>query len=149
MKKYFIVLILVIFFVVGCGNDTNINNLDIEGASKSIDKEFTNMAAIDDTQLKVIYGLNVELLSNYSIKSSYLNNGNFYALIKVEEKNKKEVQNQMQKMFGIMSEQSNLYSPEAVDLINNRLETSVGDYLIYIISNDNDKYYDILKGYIK
>ena len=55
----------------------------------------------------------------------------------------------MQKMFGIMSEQSNLYSPEAVDLINNRLETSVGDYLIYIISNDNDKYYDILKGYIK
>ena len=149
MKKLFIGFILVLFFVVGCGNNTNIDNLDIKGASESFDKEFKNMSIIDDTQLKVIYGLNVDLLQEYSIKSSSLNNGNFYALIKTESKNKKEVQDQMQKMFGIMSEQSNLYSPEAVDLINNRLETSMGDYLIYIISDDNDKYYNILKGYIE
>ena len=103
---------------------------------------------MDDTQLNVIYGLDTSLMKDYQIKASTLTDGNFYALIQVEEQNKKQVQEQMNQMFKTMEEQSNLYSKEAVNLIQNRLETSVGDYLIYIVSEDNNGMYEILKGYI-
>ena len=54
----------------------------------------------------------------------------------------------MKNMFSILENQSNLYSPEAVKLLKNRLETSVGNYLIYIVSDNNNAYYDVLKGFI-
>lgn len=150
MKKIIVLvtMILTLLWITGCNNSQTMNHLDIEKASQALDEKYTNMAVLDDNQLQVIYGLDTSLMKEYQIKSSTLANGNFYALICVEEKNKKQVQEQMNKMLKTMEEQSNLYSKEAVNLIQNRLETSIGDYLIYIVSEDNNSMYEILKGYV-
>lgn len=54
----------------------------------------------------------------------------------------------MDEMFSILENQSSLYSPEAVNLIKNKLATSVGDYLIYIVSENNEEMYNVVKEYI-
>lgn len=148
MKKIILFLTITLLFITGCGNTSNATSIDIESASKELDSKYTNMAVIDDNQLNVIYGLDTTLLDEYVIKSSSKSNGDFYAIIKTNNDNRKDVENQMNKMFTIMEEQSNLYSQEAVNKIKNRLETTIGDNLVYIISDNNEEMYNILKGYI-
>lgn len=146
MKKIVLLSILTLL-LCGCSN-SNVSNLDIEGASSALDAEYTNMASMDATELQVIYGLDVSLAEEYKIKSSVLVNGNFYAILKVSDEREQEVKQAMDNMFDILESQSNLYSPEAVNMIKNRLETTVGDYLIYLVSEDNNKLYEIITGYI-
>ena len=55
----------------------------------------------------------------------------------------------MNNFFDILVEQNVLYSPEAVNLLENYLETSIGDYLIYISSADNQESYNIIKDHTK
>lgn len=149
MKKKLIILISLLFFTCACDNrSANISNLDLEGASTSLDEKYTNMSDMNTNELQVIYGLDVSLAEEYKIKSSILANGNFYAIIKVNAENRDEVKEQMDNLFSTLETQSNLYSPEAVNLIKKHLETSIGNYLIYIVSNDNDEFYEIVKGYI-
>ena len=140
MKKVLIALFAVVL-LCGCSNN-NVTNLDINKASSSLDSKYQNMQTMNKDQL------DTNLFEEYTIKSSSSANGDFYAIIKVKDENKKQVQDKMNNMFKILENQSNLYSPEAVSKIKNRLSTSVGNYLIYIISNDNNSYYEIVKGFI-
>ncbi len=146
MKKVLIALFAVVL-LCGCSNN-NVTNLDINKASSSLDSKYQNMQTMNKDELEVIYQLDTNLFEEYTIKSSSSANGDFYAIIKVKDENKKQVQDKMNNMFKILENQSNLYSPEAVSKIKNRLSTSVGNYLIYIISNDNNSYYEIVKGFI-
>lgn len=146
MKKIIIAFIAVIL-LCGCSNN-NMTNLDINKASSSLDSKYQNMQSLEKDELEVIYNLDITKFDEYVIKSSSSANGDFYAIIKVKDENKKDVQDSMNNMFKILENQSNLYSPEAVNKLKNRLSTSVGNYLIYIVSNDNNSYYDIVKGYI-
>jgi len=148
MKKVLIILPILLLLLCGCASNNNITNLDLEGASTALDAKYDNMSDMDINELKVIYGLDVSLTEEYKIKSSALANGNFYAIIKVSNENKNKIKDQMGDMFSILEKQSNLYSPDAVNLIKNHLETSVGNYLIYIVSENNNEYYEIVKGYI-
>jgi hypothetical protein len=142
-------LIFLSLFPCGCDSGKKtITNLDLKGASTALDQKYTNMTDMDTNELQVIYGLDVSLAEEYKIKSSILANGNFYAILKVSDENKSKVKEQMKDMFSILEKQSNLYSPQAVNLIKNHLETSVGNYLIYIVSDNNNEYYEIVKGYI-
>lgn len=147
MKK-FLVLCLMVLFVGGCGSKDNLTNIDISQASVKLDEKYTNMVDMDDKELSIVYGLDVSLLEEYEIKSSQLLNGNFYAILKVSDKNMDTVRDQMDNLFSVLESQSNLYSPDAVKLIKNHLETEVGNYLIYIVSEDNNAMYEIIKGYI-
>ncbi len=147
MKKI-IVICLMVLLLTGCGSSSSMVSLDIEGASKALDTEFTKMVDMDKDELSVVYGLDVSLLEEYEIKCSQLMNGNFYAIIKVSDANKDKVVEQMDNLFDVLESQSNLYSPEAVKLIQNHLETKVGNYYIYIVSEDNQAMYDAIKGYI-
>ena len=134
----------------GCGGSKgSANELDMKSASKALDEAYTNMIVMDDTQLNVVYGLDLSLLEDYIVKCSSDNNGNFYALLKVSDTNKKEVKAQMDNLFAVLETQSSMYTPEAVALIKNHLETSVGSYLIYIVGNDTKALYEKIKDFIK
>ena len=150
MKKA-LALILCLFLLAGCGGGKTgpANELDMAAASKALDDSYTNMIVMDDTQLNVVYGLDLSLLEEYVIKCSSDNNGDFYALLKVSDSNKKEVKSQMNNLFSVLETQSSMYTPEAVALIKNHLETSVGSYLIYLVGKDTKALYESIKGFIK
>jgi hypothetical protein len=146
MKKIVISLIAILFLVTGCGSS---NTLDIKAASASLDKEMQDMVVLEDKELEAIYDLDLSLMDEYIIKSGSTRNGNLYALIRVKDENKEAVKKQMDKLFEILETQSNLYSPEAVELLENRVQTNVGDCLVYISYKDTDKAYDLVKENIK
>ncbi len=146
MKKIVISLIAILFLVSGCGSK---NTLDIKAASASLDEEMKDMVVLEDKELEAIYDLDLSLMDEYIIKSGSNRNGNLYALIKVKDENKEAVKKQMDKLFEILETQSNLYSPEAVELLENKVQTNVGDCLVYISYKDTDKAYDLVKENIK
>ena len=144
-KKIIMVIGLAII-LAGCNKSAS--TLDMKGSSTSLDEKYQNMALMSDKELEGIYNQDVTLMEEYIIKSSENQDGNFYALIKVKSENKEKVKNNMDEMFSILENQSSLYSPEAVNLIKNKLATSVGDYLIYIVSENNEEMYNVVKEYI-
>lgn len=145
LKKIIMVIGLAII-LAGCNKSAS--TLDMKKASTSLDEKYQNMALMSDKELEGIYNQDTTLMEEYIIKSSENQNGNFYALIKVKSENKEKVKNNMDEMFSILENQSSLYSPEAVNLIKNKLATSVGDYLIYIVSENNEEMYNVVKEYI-
>lgn len=145
LKKIIIVIGLAII-LAGCNKSAS--TLDMKGASISLDEKYQNMALMSDKELEGIYNQDITLMEEYIIKASENQNGNFYALIKVKSENKEKVKNNMDEMFSILENQSSLYSPEAVNLIKNKLATSVGDYLIFIVSENNEEMYNVVKEYI-
>ena len=145
MKK--ILVLVICLFLTSCGNNT-ISNLDINAASNDLDSLYTNMYEMDKNELLVIYGLDVDKCDEYVIKASSLSNGNFYAILKVNSDNMNEIKNQMNYMFDVLENQSNLYSPEAKQKIENRLETNIGDFLIYLVGDDTDELYECVKAHI-
>ena len=147
MKKLLIISLFCLL-LMGCSNSNNIEQLDISSASKALDSKYGNMVKIGENELSVIYGLDLSLFKEYEIKSSQSANGDFYALIKIDSKDKKEVQQMMKKMFEVLEKQSSLYTPEAVLLFENHLATSVGDYLIYLTGDKPSDYYEVVKEYI-
>ena len=88
-------------------------------------------------------------MDEYVIKSNSNKDGSVYAIIKVSDKNKDEVKKQMDNFFETLESQSSLYSPEAVGILQDKVQTSVGNYLIYISYKDTDKAYDLVKENIK
>lgn len=145
LKKIIMVIGLAII-LAGCNKSAS--TLDMKGVSTSLDEKYQNMALMSDKELEGIYNQDITLMEEYIIKASENQNGNFYALIKVKSENKEKVKNNMDEMFSILENQSSLYSPEAVNLIKNKLATSVGDYLIYIVSENNQEMYNVVKEYI-
>lgn len=145
LKKIIMVIGLAII-LAGCNK--SVSTLDMKGASTSLDEKYQNMALMSEKELEGIYNQDTTLMEEYIIKSSENQDGNFYALIKVKSENKEKVKNNMDEMFSILENQSSLYSPEAVNLIKNKLATSVGDYLIYIVSENNEEMYNVVKEYI-
>ncbi|MBE6148894.1 MAG: DUF4358 domain-containing protein [Firmicutes bacterium] len=148
MKK-FILMMVIAMGITACGGNSNLTSVDINGASIALDEKLGNMSSVNEDELESIYQIDTNLMEEYVIKASDIANGNLYAIILVSEENKTEVKNQMTNYFDILVEQNVLYSPEAVNLLKNYLETSIGDYLIYISSEDNQATYNIIKEYTK
>lgn len=148
MKK-FLLMMVVVLGITACGGNSNLTTVDINGASSALDEKLGNMSSVNEDELKSIYQIDTALMEEYVIKASDTANGNLYAIILVDKENKNEVKNQMNNYFDILVEQNVLYSPEAVNLLENYLETCIGDYLIYIASEDNEATYNIVKEYTK
>ena len=149
MKKIIICLIGLLL-LTGCGASNNSEaTLDMDAASKSLDAEMKKIVFMEDRELEAIYGIDLSLMDEYVIKSNSNKDGSVYAIIKVSDKNKDEVKKQMDNFFETLESQSSLYSPEAVGILQDKVQTSVGNYLIYISYKDTDKAYDLVKENIK
>ena len=62
-----------------------------------------------------------------------------YAIILTNDKS--EVKEEMEEYFEKVRDFNTAYSPEQVKLIDERLEKEIGNYLIYIVSEDSEKIY--------
>ena len=139
MKKT-IWLLVSLLMITGCGNE-ELKNLDMNKAVVTIEETLKEMTVIDKDSLENVYGMNFELIKDYVIKENEI--GELYAIIHTTEKN--TVKDIMNTYFVKLRDFSVAYAPERIELLDNRLEKEVGDYLIYIVSKDaNTVYNDII-----
>ncbi len=142
MKKIVVVLsIIVLLFVTGCGN--TVLELNVDNTKSIIEADLKNMQEVDEDSLKDVYGLNLDLMEVHIIKQN--TDGDLYAIIKTNEKSK--VKNDMTKYFEKIQNFNANYSPERLEILNNRVEKEIGNYLIYIVAeNADDIYNNIVKS---
>jgi len=142
MKK--LALFLFIFlFLVGCGK--NDKQLDMNAAEAAIEKRLNGMVSIEDSTLTDAYGLNLDNMEKWSFKQN--EDGDLYAIIKTS--NKTVVKNEMKEYFKKVKDFNASYSPERLEILENRLEKDLGDYLIYIIAKNSDSIYDDILATMK
>ena len=134
MKK-FIIFLEIILLVTGCGK--TINKLDLKKTKDIIEESLKDMKDIEDDSLTDVYGLDLNLMEEHVFKLN--DNVDLYAIIKTKEKAK--VKNEMTKYFEKVQKFNTNYSPERIEILNNRVEKEIGDYLIYIVAKNADTIY--------
>lgn len=138
MKKFLTVLMVaMLMFVTGCGNN-DISELNVDETKKIIEQDLKDMKDVSEDSLEDVYGLNLDLMEVHVIKEN--TSGDLYAIIKTTDKNqtKKDMENYFEKVKTFSAN----YSPERLQILEDRVEKEIGDYLIYIVAENADEIYE-------
>ena len=138
MKKFLTVLMVaMLMLVTGCGNN-DIAELNVDETKKIIEQDLKDMKDVSEDSLEDVYGLNLELMEVHVIKEN--TSGDLYAIIKTTDKNqtKKDMENYFEKVKTFNAN----YSPERLQILEDRVEKEIGDYLIYIVAENADEIYE-------
>lgn len=138
MKKFLTVLMVaMLMFVTGCRNN-DISELNVDETKKIIEQDLKDMKDVSEDSLEDVYGLNLELMEVHVIKEN--TSGDLYAIIKTTDKNqtKKDMENYFEKVKTFNAN----YSPERLEILEDRVEKEIGDYLIYIVAENADEIYE-------
>ena len=139
MKRKYL-LVLFIFLLVGCSNVT----IDKEKFINKIDAKFDNMLYISKQELTDIYGVDTTKFKDYIFKVENKTPINIYVL--VLPKNKSEAKDEIEKFFTNKSKLSNEVNKVR---IKNKYQNNFGDYLFYIVSENNKEIYKEMNDFIK
>ena len=138
MKKFLTVLMVaMLMLVTGCGNN-DIAELNVDETKKIIEQDLKDMKDVSEDSLEDVYGLNLDLMEVHVIKEN--TSGDLYAIIKTTDKNqtKKDMENYFEKVKTFNAN----YSPERLEILEDRVEKEIGDYLIYIVAENADEIYE-------
>lgn len=138
MKKNIIVVLILMLLLTGCGNNESEKKFLLNDGVNVIEKKLSNMEELQDTTLTDAYNMDLDLFEEHVFKQN--SDGDFYAIIKPVDKGK--VKSNMGEFFERVREFNSSYSPERLQLLENRVEKELDGYLIYIIANDSDSIYD-------
>lgn len=132
-----------LIYIVSDGKNEDIFN-SIKGLKSPL---FGSLMQIDDSLLKDQFDINPTDLDAYLIATpmTMVQTSSFY-ILKPASGKKDEVKEKMDKYMSNLEETWKTYLPEQYELVKNRKEVTYGDYLIYIISSDNDKVFEIIKN---
>jgi hypothetical protein len=83
------------------------------------------------------------------MNSAIIVNSNLYFIIKPKKENLEDVQKAVDKYMVDLEEQWKTYLPDQYELVKNRKFEKLGDYLVYIVSEDNDLVYNKIKDLAK
>lgn len=152
MKKIML-LILGMFLMVGCSNSetSTVNEkLDMKKIESNLQslvvndtKPYSDKDSVNDLDLIKGYGIDVDLLEEYTIYiSSNVEDPSMYMVIKPTEGKESVVKYQIDDMFDKYLSAYKGYYPEIASMIEEKMEKEYGNYLIYIVSNDNKTVYN-------
>lgn len=135
MKKIAFLLFMFLF-LVGCGKSDK--QLDMVAAKDAIEKRLSGMSTIPDSTLTDAYGLNLSNMEEWTFKQN--EGGDLYAIIKTSKKT--DVKRGMKDYFAKVKDFNASYSPKRLEILENRLEKELGNYLIYIVAENSSSIYD-------
>lgn len=111
---------------------------------------FSSLMKIEDDLLENTYGIKKDMVEEYLIKvPTILVSSNTYVIVKPTTGNKEEVKEKLDTYMKNLETQWETYLPDQYELVKNRLVEEYGDYLIYIVSKDNNKVLETIKEYNK
>ena len=148
MKKILLVLVMCML-LVGCGGKKESKNLNLDDINTKLSETglFDATEKIDLTYIENKYGLDSTGIEEYSIYMARTSmSASMYAIFKVsDDKAKDRIENTFIVKY-VHSWTDIVYEPEEAKLVNDMHSKKYVNYLIYIISKDNDKVLSIIKG---
>lgn len=131
-------------YIVAVSVEDNDDLLKIIKDSKS--PIFANMMEIPSESIEDVLGLKEEQVEEFLMATPMMIvRSDTYIIIKPSKGNKKIVEEKVEEYMTNLEKQWETYLPEQYELVKNRLEKKLGDYLIYVVSNDNDLVYKTIK----
>ena len=147
--------VFIMLLLVGCNHQkVNLNFLELEQnlnllSYKDNDnqiKPLFNNEIVSGDELKNRYGFDMsnvnEILFSVPIN---IEDASMYIIVLPKNNKENEVKMEVATFFNKYEQEWNQYFPKEEYLVKNRLETKHGGYLIYIVSNDNNKVSDKIK----
>lgn len=124
------------------------NSSDILNSIKdSKENIFGALMEVNDETLESQFNINKSDVKEYLIKvPMMITSSNSYIIIKPVDGKKDEVKEKIDEYMTKLEKQWETYLPIQHELVKNRLEKEYGDYLIYIISSDNDLVFETIKA---
>lgn len=152
MKKILYVIISIIL-LSGCSkNDVKLDLAKVESSLNNLTYEskamFGKNEMVDLEHLTVKYGFDSSNIDASLISmSTVTDSASMYAIF-LPKKGEKEAAKEAIEQFLTKYDRSWMmgYAPDQEILVENRLEEEYGNYLIYIISNDNEKVLETIKN---
>lgn len=120
-------LFLLFFLLVGCSNVA----INKETFVKKIDANFNNILMVSNQELES-YNIDISKFKDFVFK---ITNDNKYLYILVLPTNKKEAEKEIEKFLNKKK-------------INNYYDNTFGDYLFYIVSDNNKNIYKEMKEFV-
>lgn len=153
LLKTIIAIIITMTFIgllSGCKAGKNPSVSDIEANMKQ-KIGFKNMVKIDNEKLQRIYGINSSDIDNSFV---YISNSNVkaeeVAVLKVKDSNKiSEVKDLINKRIEKQSNSFKNYVPDQYDLVQHNLVKDTGKYILFVVSQNKDKYEEIFDAAFK
>ena len=136
MKKIS-VLVMILLSIIIVGGCTK-NSFNSDEAKKIIEDNISDLKEISDETLEDVYSMDLSEMKEYTFKQN--KDGDFYAIIKTD--NVDGVKASMNDYFEKVQKFNTNYSPERIEILDNRVEKEIDDYLVYIVSKDADDIYD-------
>ena len=127
-------ILLSIIIVGGCTK----NSFNSDEAKKIIEDNISDLKEISDETLEDVYSMDLSEMKEYTFKQN--KDGDFYAIIKTD--NVDGVKASMNDYFEKVQKFNTNYSPERIEILDNRVEKEIDDYLVYIVSKDADDIYN-------
>lgn len=124
-----------------------ISSSDNDGVLEKIkntnSKIFNNMMTFDDELFESTTGISTDLVEEYLMKvPMMMTSSSTYIIVKPTENGYDEVKKLLDEYMKTLESTWQMYLPDQYDLVKNRLVKEYGDYLIYIISSDNELVYN-------
>ena len=108
------------------------------------------MMDITSEMLQDSIGLDPASVTEFAIKTpALITSSTTYMVVKPADGKKNEVKDALDNYMVALEEQWSTYLPEQYELVKNRLYQEYGDYLIYIVSSNNDLVYNTIIGSTK
>ena len=124
------------------------NSSDILNSIKdSKENIFGALMEVNDETLESQFNINKSDVKEYLIKvPMMITSSNSYIIIKPVDGKKDEVKEKIDEYMTKLEKQWETYLPEQYELVKNSLEKEYGDYLIYIVSSNNDLVFETIKA---
>lgn len=142
-------VVLLILSIIGCAQKQTALSIDLTQAKENIEllSIYGELKELPEDELKLAYGLDVEMMEESSIFfSSDLMKAPMFAIIKPKEDQIETVREQLDTFLINYENKWTLYLPEETALVQNALLEEDGDYLILIISDDNEQVLEAIQA---
>lgn len=107
-------------------------------------KVFPNMIYLKREEIQSVTGLNPNKLEAHTVAiTDKLDTVTMYIIVKYKEEN--TVRKSINDYFENLEKEWETKDEEQYQLLKNRLEKQIGNYLVYIVSKDNEKAYQIIE----
>lgn len=126
---------------------SNDNDKVIENVKNTATPIFNSMMELDNEMFESTTKINLDDVEEYVMSvPMMMTSSSSYIIIKPVEGSEETVKNLMEEYMESLETTWEMYLPDQYELVKNRLVEEYGDYLIYIISTDNELVINKIKG---
>lgn len=123
------------------------NDLVIQKVKESKSPVFGSMMEVTKEEIKDVLNIESSDVEEFLMKTpAMMVQSNTYIIVKPTKGKEEIVKNALEDYMKKLEEQWSMYLPAQYELVKNRKVEKIGDYLIYIVSLNNDLVFDTIKN---